>query len=102
MPVEAFQLARKGNIPIAIVPTIFAERADGRELTLVYPEEGAAYVPSFVAVRSSLDKEVADKLLSTLFAKEFLDFYVSNGIEPCIEYAEDTGLVAANRYAFLV
>jgi len=101
MPVEAFQAVRKGAVPVAVVPTIFAERADGEALALVYPAEGAAFVPSCAVVKNTLGDAVRGRVLDALFPARLMRFYAANAIEPCLAGAEDAALVAAHGHALL-
>jgi hypothetical protein len=102
MPVQAFRAAQTGSVAAALVPTIFAMRADGDELVRIYPEEGAATVPCFAAARNSITPETAKTALKTIFTYEFNSFYASNGhVQPCLANAEDAEIVRENGYKFL-
>lgn len=56
MPAQAFQKLMKGEVSLAIVPSIFALRGGVGSLEAVWPNEGAVAIPSYIAVR----KRVSD------------------------------------------
>ncbi len=102
MPVQAFQAVQKGRVPVSIVPTLFAMRADDTELAVIYPKEGAVTVPSFLAVRDTVSMELAKDLIEAIFPAGFCDFYAENGhIFPCFKGCADTGLTSENGFRFL-
>jgi hypothetical protein len=102
MPVEAFNAVRKGEVPVAIVPTIFAMRADGEELVPLYPKEGAASVPCFAAVKNTITEDTAKAVLEAIFTREVNSFYTSSGnLQICLENAPDFELAKENNFNFL-
>ncbi|MCC5909363.1 MAG: ABC transporter substrate-binding protein, partial [Clostridiaceae bacterium] len=57
MPAQAFQRVMTGQVPVAIVPTIFALRRGIQGLKACWPREGAVAIPSYVAVKSKVATE---------------------------------------------
>ncbi|MCH4889082.1 ABC transporter substrate-binding protein [Acidaminobacter sp. JC074] len=80
MPAAAFKLATSGDYPIAIVPTIFSNRAGINDIIQVVPQEGAIAIPSFYAVHQSCDIETETYIYDQLIANErFHELLVSRG-----------------------
>ncbi len=77
MPVQAFQLAKTGVKPLALVPSLFA--ATTNEGKAFAPSDGAVAVPSYICVRNTVSEEDARKVIDLLFAPEFLSFFVEKG-----------------------
>ena len=48
MPIGAFQAVRQGQTSTALVPSLYALRADGRETFLRVPQEGPVLIPSYL------------------------------------------------------
>jgi hypothetical protein len=102
LPVQAFQAVERGQAAAGVVPSLFARRADGAVLRQIYPKEGAPCVPSFVAVKNTLDERTAAEILAELLPLPFCDFFAANGdIFPCFDGAADTDLVLAGGGRFL-
>ena len=53
VPAQAFQLVRMGAYPVAVVPTIFSGMQGNRNIEEIWPEDGAAAIPSYVAVKEN-------------------------------------------------
>ena len=53
MPIGAFQAVRQGQTSTALVPSLYALRADGRETFLRVPQEGPVLIPSYLCARAS-------------------------------------------------
>ena len=47
MPIQAFQSVRTGEAALALVPSVYALRADGRQKKAFWPADGAVAVPSY-------------------------------------------------------
>ena len=67
VPAQAFQLVRMGVYPVAIVPTIFSGMQGNGNMEEIWPEEGAAAIPSYVAVKKNAPYSVAMFIKDCLF-----------------------------------
>lgn len=79
MPIGAFQKVRMKQRQIALVPSLYALRADDRNSFLRIPKEGPLLIPSFCCVRNSLAEEIARKVVQSILCSELCDFYAKNG-----------------------
>ncbi|MGH0052234.1 MAG: hypothetical protein ACQ5SW_02450, partial [Sphaerochaetaceae bacterium] len=104
MPVQAYQLARTRQIPLALVPLLFASA--NKEGMIFCPSDGAVCVPSYICVRNSISEETAKTVLDALLAPEFLSALVQQGKlisslegSPVLSWMEDqgTGLQIASQ-----
>lgn len=68
MPAMAFNSVIRGQVPIAIVPSIFAERAGANNIELICPSEGLVAIPSYIGMKSDVPEAVCsfiiDKIIS--------------------------------------
>ena len=70
----------KGNIPVAVLPGIFAGPGPADNLQSFWPEEGAPVLPSYAAVKkSSYTEETIDFFVNSAGSKQFSDFYRNQG-----------------------
>jgi len=73
MPAAAFHLVQMGNVPIAIVPTIFSLRQGVNKLQALWPKDGAIPIHSYSAFRKETSPEskamIKKKILGTDFKK---------------------------------
>ncbi len=79
MPIQAFQKARLGIHPLALVPTIYALRADEISRFAICPSDGAVAVPSYICARRSVSEKTARAVVAELTSPEICAFYVRNG-----------------------
>lgn len=79
MPIEAFQAARTRKTDFALVPSLYALRADGVDSFCAAPHEGPMLLPSYLCARTSIDKTVAQRVCHAVLSEELLDFYATNG-----------------------
>lgn len=77
MPVEAFNAARRGVKPLALVPSLFALNDPSGSAFL--PAEGAVAVPSYIAALSSAAEDDLKCVISKLEAPSILSFYRDRG-----------------------
>lgn len=100
MPVQAFHRVRTGQSGIALVPSIYALRADSRTTGVFCPADGAVAVPSYICARNTLDETAARAVITHLTAPHICDFYVANGnLISCLkETRENTWLAAQNIF----
>lgn len=79
MPIGAFQAVRTEGADVALVPSLYAMRADGAATHEGVPAEGPLLLPSYLLARDSVPEDVARTVARELFSRELLDFYVTNG-----------------------
>lgn len=79
MPIGAFQSVRQGAASTALVPSLYALRADNSETFLRIPEEGPLLIPSYLAVRNSIPESIARSVVSKLLSDELCSFYATSG-----------------------
>ena len=79
MPIGAFQAVRQGQADTALVPSLYALRADGRETFLRVPREGPVLIPSYFCARTSVPEWAARRVAESILSRELCDFYAANG-----------------------
>ena len=79
MPIGAFQAVRQGQTSTALVPSLYALRADGRETFLRVPQEGPVLIPSYLCARASAPEWAARRVAERILSRELCDFYAANG-----------------------
>ncbi|MDO4591134.1 MAG: hypothetical protein Q4B35_07080 [Slackia sp.] len=79
MPIEAFHRARTGQADIALVPSVYALRADGTSRVHSRLAEGPILLPTYFCARRSIDEETARAVLEEVMNEELLEFYARNG-----------------------
>lgn len=79
MPIGAFQAVRTGTADTALVPSLYALRADGRETFLQIPKEGPLLIPSYFCARSSLPESLARRMAREILCRELCKFYAVSG-----------------------
>lgn len=79
MPIGAFQAVRQGQASTALVPSLYALRADGRETFLRVPQEGPVLIPSYLCARASAPEWAARRVAERILSRELCDFYAANG-----------------------
>ncbi len=79
MPIEAFAKVQKGENEVALVPSVYALRADGKNSFLKTPKEGVFLTPSYICARTSISSEVAKTVISSIAGKELCEFYAEAG-----------------------
>lgn len=70
MPVQAFQMVKAGEVPVAIVPTIFAQRKGIHNLVAHWPTEGAIAIPSYIAVNQRVQAKDVELFTRTIIGEE--------------------------------
>ena len=75
MPIGAFQAVRQGQANTALVPSLYALRADGRETFLRVPHEGPVLIPSYLCARASAPEWAARRVAERILSRELCDFY---------------------------
>lgn len=86
----------KDEIPIALLPGIFAGPGPDDKLIAVRPKEGAPVLPSYAAVRKSDKSEaIVDFITNSVARPEFVEFYRDQALafpsDPSIEPPELLG-----------
>lgn len=79
MPIEAFQCVRQKRASTALVPSLYALRADGNETFLKVPQEGPLLIPSYLAALSPAPEWALREVAEGILCKELCDFYACNG-----------------------
>jgi hypothetical protein len=79
MPIQAFHQVRTNQADIALVPSIYALRADGETTGVFCPSDGVVAIPSYIAARDTIPEAVAKRVITLLMAPEVCNFYVQNG-----------------------
>ena len=79
MPIGAFQAVRQGQASTALVPSLYALRADGRETFLRVPQEGPVLIPSYLCACASAPEWAARRVAERILSHELCDFYATNG-----------------------
>lgn len=79
MPVGAFQQVRMKEQEIALVPSLYAMRADEKTSFLQIPKEGPLLIPSFFCARTSISETIARIIAESILCEELCNFYAQNG-----------------------
>lgn len=79
MPIGAFQAVRMGSCKTALVPSLYALRADQSDTFLCTPLEGPVLIPSYICARKSAPEEAARRVIQGILGQELCDFYAENG-----------------------
>lgn len=79
MPIGAFKAARTKEADFALVPSLYALRADGTDSFFEASHEGPVLLPSYFCARTSVEESVARRVCRELLSEELLDFYAANG-----------------------
>lgn len=79
MPIGAFQQVRTGQRETALVPSLYALRADGLSTFLQIPQEGPLLVSSYFCARHSIPEQAARALAEAILCPELCTFYAQNG-----------------------
>lgn len=86
MPIQAFHQLKTQSSDYALIPTIYALRANNQMIASTCTVEGAVALPSFICIRNSIDIEVGLEVLNSILTEDFCNFFVSNAnIYSCIE-----------------
>ncbi len=99
MPIQAFHQVRTRQADLALVPSIYALRADERTTSVFCPADGAVAIPSYICARNTISEAVAKTVVSHLTALRISEFYVQNGnLVSCLQGSpENTWLKEQNR-----
>lgn len=79
LPIGAFKAARTKEADFALVPSLYALRADGAGSFCGTPHEGPVLLPSYFCARTSVEEDVARRVCRAVLSEELLDFYAANG-----------------------
>ncbi len=79
MPIGAYNLVRTGAQTTALVPSLYALRADGDNTFLETPKEGPLLVSSYFCACNTIPEQIAKKLALELLNSELCEFYAQNG-----------------------
>lgn len=79
MPIGAFNEVRNGLSETALVPSLYAMRADEVKKFQCLPEEGPLLIPSFLCARNTIPAETARRIALEIIGREMCDFYEDSG-----------------------
>lgn len=79
MPIQAFHQVSLGTSPLALVPSVYALRADGKKNRAYWPSEGALAIPSYICAGTAAPAEALLAVIEKLRSSKFSRFYVENG-----------------------
>ena len=79
MPIGAYNQVRMGAQKTALVPSLYALRADENQTFLRVPQEGPVLIPSYLAAHTSISRDLAQKLANRILCKALCEFYAQNG-----------------------
>ena len=79
MPIGAYQSVRTGAAKTALVPSLYALRADEKETFLRIPQEGALLVSSYFCAARTIPEKMARRVAEELLGGALCEFYVSGG-----------------------
>lgn len=99
MPIGAFQAVRQGSARAALVPSLYALRADGCSSFLRIPREGPLLIPSYFCARKSIPEALARRIAESILCRELAEFYTANGdmiVYP--EYGQPRSLQDGERF----
>lgn len=86
MPIGAFQDARLQTTDAALVPSLYALRADDTTSFALVPEEGPVLLPSYFCARRTISETDVQLICEHLLSEELFSFYVQNGdLISCLE-----------------
>lgn len=102
MPIQSFNDIKNGSSRVAITPSIYAKRANNKDLFMSYPNDGAIALPSYISANKSLDEDTMLEVLNSLISEGFCNSFVkSASLLSCISNTIDDSLVKQNQYKFL-
>ena len=102
MPIQALQQVSLGRCHRAIVPSIYAQRADDQTLFKAYPIDGAIALPSYIAVNRSVTQEEGQLLLEHLLQPQFCNYFVQKAdILCCIAGSQQHAMELAGQVELL-
>lgn len=102
MPIQSFNDVKSGSDRLAITPSVYAKRANDKNLFMSYPKDGAIALPSYITASKSLDEPTMLEVLSSLLTKDFCNSFVkSSSLLSCISDTIDDDLISSNKYKFL-
>ena len=79
MPIQAFHQVSIGASPLALVPSVYALRADGKKNKAYWPLEGAPAIPSYICAGTSVPEDALFAVIEKLRGPRFSHFYTTNG-----------------------
>ncbi len=91
MPIGAFQSVRTNKSTTAVVPLLYAMRADGVNTFVTTLKDGVILIPSYFACRTKISEEIGKIILSEIFTQTFCNMYSSKGnMIVCLDKETDT------------
>ncbi|MFV0497878.1 MAG: ABC transporter substrate-binding protein [Candidatus Fimivivens sp.] len=101
MPIQAFHKVRTGAHNLSIVPYIYAQTADEKNLFVKYPQEGAIALPCYAAALNTIDNAEAKAVIDAIFTAELQQTYVEkSGLACCLDSGAKLKLAEEAQYRF--
>lgn len=86
MPIQAMKAVTTGEAQTALVPAVYALRADNEEKFAAVPTDLSIAIPSFVTMSKAIEEDVAKIVLETLITVDFCNLLVKSGnLVGCLE-----------------
>ena len=79
MPAAAFKMVHSGQLPLAIVPTIFSNRSEYNHISTIWPEEGAISIPSYICIKKDVSKKTIEYVKNNITCLNFQEELVKRG-----------------------
>ena len=79
MPIQAFHQVSLGAAPLALVPSVYALRADGKKNKAYWPFEGTPAIPSYICAGTKAPADALLSVIEKLRGPRFSRFYAENG-----------------------
>ncbi len=79
MPIGSYQAVRLNNANSALVPSIYALRADNINNFMVELKEGKLLLPSFIVARKTIEEVDAKIIVEKICSEAICKFYAENG-----------------------
>ncbi len=87
MPIGSFQGVRLNQSKTALVPTLYAMRADGVKTFQTRLKEGTVLLPTYLAARTSIDEDTAQLVARRILCEELSCIYAKNAnMVICLDY----------------
>ena len=80
MPIGAFRQVKQEKAQTALVPSIYALRADYTETFMQIPQEGPLLIPPYLCVCNSIEQKVAMTVVNQIICQKLCEFYAIKGI----------------------
>ncbi len=87
MPIGSFQAVRTKRDTIALVPSLYAMRADEKSTFQSTLKEGTVLLPTYFAARISVEQDIAKKIAEEVLSEQLSQVYAKNAnMIVCIDH----------------